>query len=252
MVTPSRVCELKSGDAIKFVSEMESHPHGCVSWNVQVDGKLTVTLYVTPSRVCELKSSWFEAYASWCPSHTLTGVWVEISGFLKISLVKAVTPSRVCELKSLWGDTEGIFKSHPHGCVSWNSGELNMPLLLESHPHGCVSWNSRIQISYCVFIRVTPSRVCELKLPGRRDITTSVVTPSRVCELKYEALSNSAQEWGGHTLTGVWVEISLWRFGVARLSMSHTLTGVWVEISLMWYRLLRAMVTPSRVCELKF
>ena len=189
MVTPSRVCELKSGDAIKFVSEMESHPHGCVSWNVQVDGKLTVTLYVTPSRVCELKSSWFEAYASWCPSHTLTGVWVEISGFLKISLVKAVTPSRVCELKSLWGDTEGIFKSHPHGCVSWNSGELNMPLLLESHPHGCVSWNFTLEV--------------------------------RGSSVEYESHPHGCVSWNftdvisvikshGHTLTGVWVEILRW------------------------------------------
>ena len=56
-VTPSRVCELKfSVIFAQKVCEL-SHPHGCVSWNVQGGHKAGRKVVVTPSRVCELKCS---------------------------------------------------------------------------------------------------------------------------------------------------------------------------------------------------
>ena len=76
LVTPSRVCELKfmvHGAKVTFTA---SHPHGCVSWNIEFECKHRV-VPVTPSRVCELKS--YSVYdENRVKSHTLTGVWVEI------------------------------------------------------------------------------------------------------------------------------------------------------------------------------
>ena len=122
------------------------------------------------------------------------------------------------------------------------------------------------------YIRVTPSRVCELKF---YDIDTgdtiNVVTPSRVCELKSEVPDIN---WFTlrHTLTGVWVEIMVWNAELPIL-LSHTLTGVWVEMVIMPLLAVRSsshphgcvswnepamlhkeaiLVTPSRVCELKY
>ena len=53
-----------------------------------------------------------------------------------------------------------------------------------------------------------------------------------------------------HTLTGVWVEIIATMYSY--FSPSHTLTGVWVEIPNPDGTDVFRLVTPSRVCELKF
>ena len=54
-----------------------------------------------------------------------------------------------------------------------------------------------------------------------------------------------------HTLTGVWVEIVFATVGVD-FGGRHTLTGVWVEIFFRWTNIFCRLVTPSRVCELKW
>ena len=166
-------------------------------------------------------------------SHTLTGVWVEIFYPLATNIGSS---------------------SHPHGCVSWNKNKLLSRIASpQSHPHGCVSWNF-LHMGVYSYIRVTPSRVCELKF---YDIDTgdtiNVVTPSRVCELKSPFRCSFRQRnlvtpsrvcelksevpdinWFTlrHTLTGVWVEIMVWNAELPIL-LSHTLTGVWVEMVIM-------------------
>ena len=119
-----------------------------------------------------------------------------------------VTPSRVCELKykCKWPVTFSR-QSHPHGCVSWNIRQRDSDEIFWSHPHGCVSWN--------------------IKNPGYIDIQP--VTPSRVCELKLPLCRFQILKVERHTLTGVWVEI-FFAFFIIRFLLSHTLTGVWVEI----------------------
>ena len=119
-----------------------------------------------------------------------------------------------------------------------------------SHPHGCVSWNPREALA-CLHIKVTPSRVCELKSCKLCICEKQVaVTPSRVCELKSQSVLSLSALWFRHTLTGVWVEI-VWDTKLYRYFKSHphgcvswnhsqshkswdnqchTLTGVWVEI----------------------
>ena len=77
-------------------------------------------------------------------------------------------------------------------------------------------------------LSVTPSRVCELKYFYSFPFLAYKVTPSRVCELKC-GMFGRGMFGMGHTLTGVWVEIS-------------SGSGYWFTISI---------VTPSRVCELK-
>ena len=119
-----------------------------------------------------------------------------------------------------------------------------------SHPHGCVSWNILMSFLIAFQIAVTPSRVCELK--------------SEVPDINWFTLR--------HTLTGVWVEIMVWNAELPIL-LSHTLTGVWVEMVIMPLLAVRSsshphgcvswnepamlhkeaiLVTPSRVCELKY
>ena len=75
-VTPSRVCELKCWTLVWDRKSSESHPHGCVSWNLSRVNRPS-DIIVTPSRVCELKY--------W--------VWYQSQYY------EHVTPSRVCELK---------------------------------------------------------------------------------------------------------------------------------------------------------
>ena len=198
--------------------------------------------------MCELKCIYnFLNVKKIC--HTLTGVWVEIISTNISCSITTVTPSRVCELKyKLDTVCYGGDKSHPHGCVSWNMrDEVNNDGWYESHPHGCVSWN---RICWWRKYRsgVTPSRVCELKLYSLITMMILSVTPSRVCELKCRVFRHY-RGYGGHTLTGVWVEILRKR---QRLCLSgHTLTGVWVEIELVTVAAVAGSVTPSRVCELK-
>ena len=120
---------------------------------------------------------------------------------------RRVTPSRVCELKFQRFNIH-LFKlvSHPHGCVSWNNNYLRFVKPTGSHPHGCVSWNGL----------------------SRHLHASHEVTPSRVCELKWQRHERLSYV-PGHTLTGVWVEISQKRIRDI-ITNCHTLTGVWVEI----------------------
>ena len=183
-VTPSRVCELKlhyKGTAHRL---FESHPHGCVSWNLQAM-HIYYRSRVTPSRVCELKFFvkggvilFSESHPHGCVSwnfsnkeaiqndirHTLTGVWVEIFAADYHSQQNEVTPSRVCELKSLFGKHNfPSRRSHPHGCVSWNTPYLRRAVGYIRHTLTGV-W---VEIIKCAVgssnYSVTPSRVCELK-----------------------------------------------------------------------------------------
>ena len=102
IVTPSRVCELKSVTLSPAITPSKSHPHGCVSWNWIKQILLETTR-----------------------SHTLTGVWVEMLLSCPNGVGYFVTPSRVCELKlsSCKNDTSHS-PSHPHGCVSWNTSRI--------------------------------------------------------------------------------------------------------------------------------
>ena len=141
--------------------------------------------------------------------------------------------------------------SHPHGCVSWNISEIFLQAKIFSHTLTGV-W---VEIGRLFDIpsasAVTPSRVCELKFgQGVNMPQTYSVTPSRVCELKF-VLGMIVGFIIGHTLTGVWVEI----YNLLRgrpPPTCHTLTGVWVEIFLLFLWYLLEIVTPSRVCELKY
>ena len=200
------MCELKSYSLAGFSVTPQSHPHGCVSWNVYRRPTSTWQT-VTPSRVCELKFKLNKHdFVLWC--HTLTGVWVEI--------YQSVPGS--CGLLS-----------HPHGCVSWNWGadfalssapghtltgvwveithsrmychifghtltgvwveisekDYRQICCWESHPHGCVSWNA---ISVNIIIRIFSSH------------------PHGCVSWNLLAL-NILYDQCGHTLTGVWVEI---------------------------------------------
>ena len=161
-VTPSRVCELKflSFAGNRWLS-VPSHPHGCVSWNIDES-------YV-PAPI----ESHPHGCVSWNPMEL---PWI---------FQQEVTPSRVCELKSLLSfNNPSLRMSHPHGCVSWNRQHRFAYSDFRSHPHGCVSWNTKADVVSAIK-EVTPSRVCELK-SGRSRWRRWVgrVTPSRVCELK--------------------------------------------------------------------
>ena len=138
LVTPSRVCELKCQHFWTKSLKLESHPHGCVSWNFKQQ-KEEKDWKVTLSRVCELKY-FLQGNRTW---------------------VRYVTPSRVCELKYV----VMIFDhkaplSHPHGCVSWNSVVHPDDYLFRGHTLTGV-W---VEISYPQSSQgkasVTPSRVC--------------------------------------------------------------------------------------------
>ena len=162
-----------------------------------------------------------------------------------------VTPSRVCELKFFRRQiTAQYHLSHPHGCVSWNFCCFSInKTLRQSHPHGCVSWN--IVICYILLL-------CN-------------VTPSRVCELKWH-VSGVHTACKGHTLTGVWVEMSETHLlRIQRPSHPHGCVSWNVKIHIKIERhflshphgcvswnpcfqsriLHMPPVTPSRVCELK-
>ena len=160
-VTPSRVCELKcvfiapnlagvshtlTGVWVEIllirISAVwhESHPHGCVSWNLN-GRSILWSGHVTPSRVCELKCS--------------------DDGRFRFYLT--VTPSRVCELK-WWRRKRSCQKSCHTLTGVWvemlKHETINRWQM--SHPHGCVSWNSEMVLEDTIKA-VTPSRVCELK-----------------------------------------------------------------------------------------
>ena len=145
-----------------YLACLESHPHGCVSWNVY-DMTFEDDLEVTPSRVCELK------YRA-----------------LDIAMEDAESHPHGCVS---WNYKDGVHfiwcESHPHGCVSWNAKKIEssnkskvtpsrvcelksvnhrlLKNMKKSHPHGCVSWNYNVLREMKGRGAVTPSRVCELK-----------------------------------------------------------------------------------------
>ena len=184
-----------------------SHPHGCVSWNLDSTDAFGHA-FVTPSRVCELKFAYFGT----SPQEFVTPSRVCELKFPKlrnVSVNSQVTPSRVCELKFLPLLLLPIFfKSHPHGCVSWNSPNVSVILTCtpshhhgcvcwnrsgtypyhrtESHPHGCVSWNEISSIQTITPICHTLTGVwVEISYPQSSQGKASV-TPSRVCTKNYD------------------------------------------------------------------
>ena len=183
----------------------ESHPHGCVSWNVNKE-KWVDRQGVTPSRVCELKSFKF-SFLLMSVGHTLTGVWVEIWICYSESFSKRHT------LTGVWVEIGGHRKD-----IDEQFGHTLTGVWVEIPHRPCM----------CRCVTVTPSRVCELKLPTKvcnssllghtltgvwveiiafgSSLSAIIVTPSRVCELKSLAFQVFINVLC-HTLTGVWVEI---------------------------------------------
>ena len=140
-----------------------------------------------------------------------------------------VTPSRVCELKLKQGLKKQGLEGHTLTGV-WVEmlwGVLSLVPIL-SHPHGCVSWNDH----------------------GTAVDHFNGVTPSRVCELKCKDIHNTTK-FHRHTLTGVWVEIAGFGEHSYLTSASHPHGCVsWNLLQISWRSW--AVVTPSRVCELKY
>ena len=118
---------------------------------------------VTPSRVCELKLKMRPNLPELILSHPHGCVsWNNLSE--RESRLLSVTPSRVCELKLLFRYSNYITQCHTLTGVWVEILELIKELdFLMSHPHGCVSWNDLNTWFEVGELRVTPSRVCELK-----------------------------------------------------------------------------------------
>ena len=248
-----------------------SHPHGCVSWNV-VFWCLWTCRKVTPSRVCELKSQgrqklayarashtltgvWVEMW-HWCPPigwrcHTLTGVWVEM---VIIPIADAISAGHT--LTGVWVEIptppliEAGAGSHPHGCVSWNTiTDIYTLMTGRSHPHGCVSWNLGVRWTY-LFEGVTPSRVCELKCVIYCNTQNYFWSHPHGCVSWNQEQGGTLKDIESHTLTGVWVEIRILKRYI-HLVMSHPHGCVSWNAKTFIIRQ-RIIVTPSRVCELKY
>ena len=152
-VTPSRVCELKSGTGRHAERYRESHPHGCVSWNVRSSCR-TIQLhkkshphgcvswnYILPRKRLLPSLSHPHGCVSWNNAGKVAGA------------PTAVTPSRVCELKFQY----------------WSN-----------HIHTKHVTPSRVcELKYCRSAlhshqeQVTPSRVCELKFPLSKPLPLS-------------------------------------------------------------------------------
>ncbi len=208
-----------------------SHPHGCVSWNPRSPLTAQPPQRVTPSRVCELKSVICRCeYRG--NGHTLTGVWVEIL-FLPKRLIAVL--------------------SHPHGCVSWN--QVSTALFIGRIGHTLTGvWVEILRRFIFRFLRrVTPSRVCELKYQFGDSFRKRTVTPSRVCELKCRKSGQRQRTNGSHPHGCVsWnireenycrnfpvtpsrvCELKCLSISLIFSFYSHTLTGVWVEITSPW------------------
>ena len=142
-VTPSRVCELKSkygkltvktqGVTPSRVCELKFCP-------LVLQGKFL--------RGHTLTGVWVEiqilrSHRQHSRRHTLTGVWVEMTIWGLSRLLQRVTPSRVCELKSEYFRCYHLFQGHTLTGV-WVEIERGFYLVtirFKSHPHGCVSWN---------------------------------------------------------------------------------------------------------------
>ena len=208
--------------------------------------------------------------------HTLTGVWVEMTSddIIRHYDVTGHTLTGVwVEICRKASDCFNYYKSHPHGCVSWNpSRAVTRSLYRHVTPSRVCELKLLRMKKFSQEAVVTPSRVCELKfhmrhLPDARcSVTPSRVcelkctkhlagwcklwvTPSRVCELKLFSLSDASGRWC-HTLTGVWVEIWVAEVYCEMGAESHPHGCVSWNISALIETIL-SNVTPSRVCELK-
>ena len=168
-VASSRVRELKL-TSVPLISYMaESHPHGCVNWNIikfcdfalyirriltgawiETSGSAIWCwcCHVASSRVRELKQS-LTTERGQDIRRILTGAWIETLERNRISSKRLVASSRVRELKHNQSKKrEKIYVSHPHGCVNWNSIKTNTSAIIAlSHPHGCVNWNTQYRQS---------------------------------------------------------------------------------------------------------
>ena len=228
-VTPSRVCELKYSELVKEYREAISHT---------LTGVWVEIWYLSYTLTAFL-------------GHTLTGVWVEIFTVYYITVSyeshphgcvswnyilprKRLLPSRHT-LTGVWVE---IFKSaislvHPQGHTLtgvWVEIYFKeaKESALQSHPHGCVSWNKYKKIRSLID-KVTPSRVCELKLYTSLGLLPDgFVTPSRVCELKFEISAALV----------IFSNVTPSRVCELKSVMIHTRKS--------------NVVTPSRVCELKY
>ncbi len=141
-----------------------SHPHGCVSWNSRFSLCALLGDRSHPHGCVSWNLQKTPLYSQ-AMSHTLTGVWVEISDILHFrTWLKSHT------LTGVW--VEILFL-------------INNNCNLAGHTLTGVWVEIWFQFLYLLICNVTPSRVCELKLP----------------------LSYCTKTWFCHTLTGVWVEI---------------------------------------------
>ena len=161
---------------------------------------------VTPSRVCELKSQKSNTNVAQL-GHTLTGVWVEIRQKLK-GLTRSVSHTLTGVWVEIWCLFTGWERVASHTLTGvWVEiiGLSAYDAVGKSHPHGCVSWNSQKHLLIIAWI-VTPSRVCELKCElceSRNGKMCHTLTGVWV-EMKKTVLWLTELS---HTLTGVWVEI---------------------------------------------
>ena len=140
-VTPSRVCELKCLFTYFSQAVSKSHPHGCVSWNILIQS-INLSAMSHPHGCVSWNKNVYNFFNN----------------------LSFVTPSRVCELKLLFRYSNYITQCHTLTGVWVEILELIKELdFLMSHPHGCVSWNDLNTWFEVGELRVTPSRVCELK-----------------------------------------------------------------------------------------
>ena len=141
-----------------------------------------------------------------------------------------------------------------------------------SHPHGCVSWNFWRCCKSQKGI-VTPSRVCELKCKiAFASAWTAKVTPSRVCELKsifllqfYQLLwshPHGCVSWNAFINQSAFTPRKSHPHGC--VSWNEYMVSVTTDDSgshphgcvswniIILFAIHELLVTPSRVCELKF
>ena len=170
---------------LNFIKAPKSHPHGCVSWNI--DGALLYPdIAVTPSRVCELKL-WRLAYSKIFYSSHPHGCVSWNSLRRAVRQILFVTPSRVCELKYV-----NCLTPFPRCVTPSRVCELK--------------WK-RPQCGQCKC--VTPSRVCELKSKASMMRSTPKQSHPHGCVSWNCPMKRSISWKCSHTLTGVWVEIGL-------------------------------------------
>ena len=163
--------------------------------------------------------------------HTLTGVWVEIK------------LPRLCRT-TLRHTLTGV----------WVEMAYTAPMTAAMISHTLTGvW---VEIPNCWFIQlrsqVTPSRVCELKSSMVTDVSIVGLSHPHGCVSWNVCVCTILKQPCSHTLTGVWVEMTRYHISVLIYDRSHPHGCVsWNAIE-MSYRYGMRIVTPSRVCELKY